>query len=310
MMARFLLKIIYFSVPLILFLGIVEISVRKNTFHAKSKYLEEHRDSIEILFLGSSHNWRAINPEFINYKTAPLAHGGSAINIDFLLLDKYIDVLPKLKVVIFELGYHNLEDYRDKDWSKNHIFNIYYDINNYDGQVPLNQNFLILSNFIEYFKRFLSPAKLEKFGQYNEYGFIYQSPSYMFESLDYDSILIHRKSDIYLEGRHTEESIENFKLNTKVLKKEIERCLSKNIKVVLLSPPKHYTYNDKMIASKLDRRDQFLDQYIDKQDVNIWNYEKTYQYQTKMFDNPDHLTPDGAASYTKKLDSLIQELLL
>lgn len=308
-MNNFLINISRFLLPFFLPLIILELSVRNNTFKAKANYIHQNKDSIEVMILGSSQNWRAINPKYLSNKIAPLAHGGSAINLDFLLFDKYIELLPNLKVVIFELGYHNLEDYRDSNWSKNHLFYIYYGINNYDAKPFLNENFLLTANFKEYLKRFITPVKNQPFGQFNEYGFITESPISMFERVNYDSLRIENKVKAYLKNRHKNISKKRFLMNTKKLRERVNRCLKNDIVVVFLSPPKHYTYNDEMLPDKLKRRDEFLQSYYSHKNVYIWNFERTYEYQPRMFGDPDHLNPKGAEIFSIKIDSVLSSLI-
>ncbi|MCA0932390.1 hypothetical protein LCM02_07995 [Lutimonas saemankumensis] len=310
-MKKFLFRAISFFFPVALLFVIVELTVRNNTFKAKADYIKKNKENIEVMILGSSHNWRAVNPKYLSFKTAPLAHGGSAINIDLILMEKYLELIPNLKFVILELGYHNLEDYRDRNWNKNHLFHIYYGINNYDKQPPLIDNFLLAVNPRQYIKRFILPIKNQQFGRYNEYGFITDGPKSdnMFEGVMYDSLQIKRLANNYLENKHKRVSDQYYLENTMKLKKMVTQCLKNNISVIFLSPPKHYTYNDEMLFDKLGRKDKFLQSYHNYENVYIWNFEETYEYQSEMFLDPDHLNPKGAKIFSIKLDSLLCDLL-
>lgn len=308
-MKKFVIKTIVFFLPLVLLFFLIERSVRNNTFKAKAEYIHENIEGIEAMILGSSQNWRAVNPEFLNINVAPLAHGGSAINIDFLLFEKFVELLPNLKVVIFELGYHNLEDSRDSDWSKNHLLHIYYGINNYDTHPPLKDNFLLTANIKQYTKRFITSEESQEFGRYNKYGFITDSPYWLFESLEYDSLRIEKGVEKYLKSRHKKTSKQKYLEHTEKLQKVVEQCLKNNISVVFLSPPKHYTYNKNMVDGKLLRRDEFVQSYNKHKNVHFWNFEKIYEYQSEMFGNPDHLNARGAKFFSDKIDSLLRDLI-
>jgi len=148
-MKQFLLKTGLFFVPLLILIIWIEVSVRNNTFSAKVECLKKP-DDIEVLILGSSQNWRAINPEYLDFNVAPLANGGSAFNLDHLLFKKYFPKFTNLKAVIFEMSYHTLEDTRNEQWEKNNLFYLYYGINNYEKKPPLKEYFLITSNTNEY----------------------------------------------------------------------------------------------------------------------------------------------------------------
>lgn len=313
-MNKFFKSLLIFFIPILFFFTVVELNLRNNTFKAKAKYIEENREEIEVMVLGSSQNWRAINPAYISSKIAPLAHGGSAINIDFLLFEKYVHLLPKLKVVIFEAGYHNLETRtKNSKWPKNHLFKIYYGIDNYKGNPPLKDYFLLSANFKEYFKKFITPLKTQKFGKFNQYGFITEYPTseFHFESVEYDSLKVKNIAAKYIKkNRQLKfDKKEIYNRNTNKFKEIITQCLDNDISVVLLSPPKHYTYNNLMKDDVLKRRDDFLQIYKNMGNVYFWNFEKSYEYQSELFLNPDHCNPEGAKIFSTTIDSLLSDLI-
>lgn len=312
-MKRFISKFLLFLLPLVIAFGIVEYNIRNNTFNAKKTYIEANKDCIEVLVLGSSHNWRAINPKYLSYKTAPLAHGESAMNIDFLLFNKYIDELPQLKVVIFELGYHNLEEKRDGNWNKNNLYKIFYSVDNYnkyDKHQPLKDYFLLSSNFKEYMRIFFTAQAERRNGIFNEYGFIEDESNSRFKKLHYDSTLIRKTSmSEYLYDRHQHESEVWYRENLAELNAAIKKCRERNIKIVLLSPPKYYLYNQYMKLTKVKRRENALKAYTGQEDIYIFNYERLYEYQATMFKNEDHLSLKGAQLFSLKVDSILTTII-
>lgn len=300
-MRLFLRKFVITILPIILAILGIEIFNRvNNTFYSKKTYIEKNRNSIEVLILGSSHTWRAINPEFLTAKCAPLAHGGSAFNIDYLLFKKFVNELPNLKVVILETSYHTFEDYRGKKWNKNHLFFVYYGINNYESTVPLSDYFLITSNFDAYVRRMWKTWKSAEFGQYNEYGFITNSKGTL-ERGHYDSTV--------LKLRHSKESPNNFKRNRILLEKIISTCEEKDLDIIFFSPPKYYTYNENNNINKLRRRNSLFNTYKKMDIVHIWNFEKIYENDTKVFSNEDHLNIYGAEKMTKLIDKRLNQIV-
>lgn len=300
-MRKFIIRIVVFILPIILFVGFVELSNRKNnTFYAKNKYIAQHSDSIEVLILGSSQTWRSINPEFLSLPIAPLAHGGSSFNIDYLLFKKFISELPNLKVVILETSYHSFEEYRNKSWNKNHLLYIFYGINNYQDKVPLKERFLVTANPKQYIKRLWTSSIFPEFGEFNKYGFITSANS-SFEETRYASS--------FLKNRHSKENLNYYKKNVRFLKEIAVICQEKDIDVVLFSPPKYYTYNENNGLKKLERRNFILNDYINKQGFHIWNFEKMYQYDKNMFINEDHLNVSGAKILTVELDFKLKRII-
>jgi hypothetical protein len=310
-MKKFLSKSVLFFLTLLLAAVLVECSVRDNTFKAKRDYIEANSDEIEVMILGSSQSFRAINPEFLSMKTAPLAHGGSAINMDFKLFDKYYRSFPKLKVVMVEISYHTLDESRNHNWNKNHLFSIYYDVNNYKHRPPLRDHLLLTANFHEYLKKFYKETFTSEAQEFNEFGYPFKwMEGSRFSDLQYnDSLILKTSRTEYLNGRHWDEHLSKFKTNTQKLDELIATCSNNGIEVVLLSPPKFYLYNEYMNEKKLKRRDSIFAKYRDHKNVHIWNFEAAYENETKLFGNEDHMNPEGAALFTKELNRLLEPLI-
>ncbi len=300
-MKRFIIKLTLFILPIVIIATSVEIyNRRNNTFYAKKQYVDKNQNAIEVMFLGSSQTWRAINPAFLTFKCAPLAHGESAFNIDYLLFNQYINNLPKLKVLVLETSYHTFEDYRDHKWNKNHLFWIYYGINNYEKNAPMSDYFMISSNPKEYLKKLWTSSIFPEFGQYNEFGYI-TSANKTLATGAYDPE--------FLKNRHAEENLTNFKINSGLLEKIIATCKEKNIEIVFFSPPKFSTYNKNNNLSKLNRRDSLLSIYKNNGFVNIWNYEKAFENDSQLFYNEDHLNINGSKKLTQEINVKLNEII-
>lgn len=305
-MKTFLFKAALFFLPFLAIIPI-ELSVRNNTYKLKAEYVKTFKDSIEILILGSSQTNKGLNPEDLDFIVAPLANDGSTLNLDYLLFERYFDQLPNLKFVMFELSYHALEDSKPNDWNKNHLFYNYYKINNYGKEPPLSEKFLVTSNPKLYLMRYFTPVSKLEDSKFNDVGFILNSTS-RFHKYDYDSVRISESSQQeYMEGRHQKIDLENFKNNVNLMDNAIEKCLNQGVKVILLSPPKHYLYNQNMREEKLERRDKFFDKYKNRNGVYIWNYERLYENRTEWFLNEDHLNPEGAKIFASDLNKRLKE---
>ncbi len=307
-MSKFILRSILFFLPFLLAFPI-EKSVENNSFKIKSDYIEKNKSNIEILLLGSSQNNKAINSEFLDFKIAPLANDGSTINIDFLLFEEYFPKLPNLKIVIFELSYHSLEDLKPNNWNKNHLFLKFYNINNYGKNPPLSEQFLITSNPKEYLKKYFTPNLKLKDNKYNPFGYTLNSPS-RFKKYNYNKKLIDKTSmDEYLRYRHQTENIKNYHINTKLLKKAIKICSRNNIKFVFLSPPKYYLYNNHLNKKRANRRNLFLEETLTIKNLYVWNFEHLYENKTEYFLNEDHLNYKGSKQFTTVINQKLKYLI-
>src|SRR5665647_305746 len=125
-------KIVLFLLPLIVVGGIMEILLRQipNFYQFKKGYLESNSDSLEILFLGNSHSYFGLNPDYINGISFNAAHVSQTLEYDLAILQKYDSKWSELKYIILPISYFSLydkmsesgESWRSKDYC------IYYDI--------------------------------------------------------------------------------------------------------------------------------------------------------------------------------------
>lgn len=296
-------RLCYFFLPLLGLLAYLEYYSRaNNSLVYKIKYLNENHDSIECLIMGASHNWRSINPELLSVNTATIANAGSAINIDFLLFDRYINELPNLKAIVFPASLYSFEDVRDENWEKNHLMHFYYGINNYKGRISFNQKFLIAANFKIYVQKYL--ASTHKF---NKYGYMYRERTIL-KVNEQGSLIQDEKVKLRLENHQKKGNRENYLKNTARLNEIIQQCLERNIKVVLLSPPKLAPYNNQKTISR-SRREQFFEQYQNNPNVFIWNEERTFENRPELFFDLNHMNNAGANEFSPRFDSLLNTII-
>lgn len=96
-------------VPL-LFMTVAEIVLRyvPNSYKDKLSIIENNKDDVELLIMGSSHSNNGINPRLFPMKAINVAMGGQGITIDEFLLERYIGQMPNLKYIILPIGYPTL----------------------------------------------------------------------------------------------------------------------------------------------------------------------------------------------------------
>lgn len=287
----------------------LELFFRDNTFNAKADILERQANETNTLFLGSSHMWRAVNPEWFD-QSLSMAIGGSAIDIDHLIFNEMIQRLPHLKTIVLEISYHSLEERRGQSWSKNFLIYNYFDINNYPNElVPWQDHLLMTSQPVFYVKKLLfNENKIEK-GKFNEYGFIDQAPkvsddySSRFASLGYNQAEIDSTSSVILEDLHTESNEINFEKSTSQVIEMAKVCASKNIELLIVSTPKYWTYNANMNLLKDQRRQKFYQLLNEEYDIQILNFERLYERDVNYFINENHLSVTGAKAFTEFLQN-------
>jgi len=107
---KFVLKVLLFALPWAAAWGLLEHKLGKipNSYSKKRINLEQQTDSIQALFLGTSHIYHGVNPDYFSCYGFNLADYLQTIYYDKRLTLKYIDKLPRLKVVGIEVCYFSL----------------------------------------------------------------------------------------------------------------------------------------------------------------------------------------------------------
>ncbi len=105
-----LIRIVVASIPIVIFLGIIEISLPEEPimFFQKSEYIKQNRDDIEILYLGDSAMYSAIIPDSVHTASynlgLPVEHPVMSLELAMHLSHE----LPKLHTVVLGLHHSSL----------------------------------------------------------------------------------------------------------------------------------------------------------------------------------------------------------
>lgn len=302
-MKKFITLIVVFALPFLVLFLLNEYYCRNmTTFAVKKDYLEKNCNAIEVLILGSSHSQNGINPEFLNKKSCNLAFGSQAISMDYFLLDKYIDKMPKLKIVLMEVSPFRF--YGDHDITKfnGYIYSNIYKINYKQSSLSLKNYSLVLSNykyFTSIFYDYLNPYSYKYF--VNAQGFVTNDFNDRFDKLKYDSIKINQSFSM----EHSFENKELFRMNDLFMKKLIRKCNAKKVKVILLSTPVYKTYQNKIPVNAIMEVDSLLHKYQIEFGVKSIDFSENKDFNIYDYKNDNHLNSNGAKKLTKKIDSLL-----
>lgn len=304
-MKNYLSNLFGFICALLLAMLVLEIILNTfpSEFKMKSNYLERNKDDVNVLFLGSSHTQKAVNPEYISHKAINLAHVGQSLDTDLYLLKKMIKELNQLQLVVIELSYHILEEEQDgkKHW-RNHLYLKYYNLNKFERPTFFWDKSLIYSNPKFFLNQIVLKKRNEKF---NNYGYNLNDIN-IFKGFNYDSLAIKRSAQNRMKFRHKEVSLINFNNNLKIVNEIIEMCESRNIRLIVQIPPVYKTYRDEMIDSKRNRLDSVIN-ILESKAIPVLNHEKS-DFDIKLFSDDDHLNEFGAESYSRLLDKEINLL--
>ncbi|WP_306533870.1 hypothetical protein [Geobacter sp.] len=313
-MKKVILKCLILIVPLAVVILFFEYNLRTmdNSYKIKTNNLETKLRNIEVINIGSSHANNAIVPDIIwPGKSYNLANSAQDFYYDFKLLEKYVDKMPNLKLVIIPVSYHSFE-YRISNGFE--PWRAYY----YSVYCGINSDSLLIRSDIRNYSAFALWEPLKAVGyamegfkgepvQLDEYGFMRVPP---------DSVeVIEKKINITtgkarVEEQHRFMKKDNVVYNEKILDKIMLLLKERQITPVFVTVPTYHTYYDNLQENKLSEMHKLISGYCSTYKVKYYDYYKDARFNITDFSNNDHLNMDGAKKFSKIIRKDIIEKLV
>ena len=303
-MNQFIKRTLFFSIPVIVCIAIMELLLRNipNDYSYKKNYLDQHSYQIETLFLGSSHSLYAVNPEYLNSNSFNAAHVAQSLDYDVEILKKYANQMDKLKYIIVPIDYFSLYNRLETgvEYWRIKNYTIYYGFDKSSGFV---ENLELLNgkcseNCFRVYK-YLWKKKSEISCNQRGWGTNYNSKN---------------KQDLFVTAkaaakRHAKKSISFFDENVKIVDEIISIAKSKNVKVIFYTCPAYKTYVSQLNQEQLQKTILTI-KGIQNLNTNVfyYNFLNDAKFTAKDFYDADHLNEIGAEKFSKKMDSIIINL--
>jgi len=292
----FIKRSVLFAIPIIIAAVLMELLLRSipNTYDIKNSLLEENASNIEIVLCGTSHTFGGIDPTQFDKFTVNIANDSQSLYYDIMILEKYLDQLTSLKMVVFEINFFSLYYNLDKgieSW-RNIFYYQTFDIKpqtaslNFLDKIRLFN--LTSSEITLLFKNYKLNQKYKA-----NYGFAKNEilPKQINEST----------------AKHKYDQFSNKFVNSAPedllgrLRKTLVRLSDKNIKIVFVQIPVSkqlcYFLQDPNTINKFDR----LDQYIIEFQIKNLTYLCDQRFNDSLFVDTDHLSYEGAKLLTSFL---------
>lgn len=304
-MIHFNLKFIKFIIPIIFVFFVIEIASRTipNDYKLKETYLSENFSKIETLVLGSSHSYYGVNPVYFNSNTFNSSYVSQSLDIDFEILKKYdFENLSNIILPISYFSYTHTLDSGPESWRKNNYV-IYFD---FDSE-KIQDYSVVLSNKLK-----LNLKRLFSFYFSNKSSV---TSSYLGWGVNYNSAdskdLIHTGQEA--SKRHTQIDYQS-KKNQLIIDKNIEAlndlvsyASTRNINVLLFTPPAYKTYSRNLQSNQLDKVYTLTDSICDKySNCNYLKLLNDTSFIASDYFDADHLSEIGAKKLSILIDSLIE----
>lgn len=301
-MKKVIRKISIFILPIVVLALIFEVLLRRipNEYTYKRTYLEKHADSIQVLFLGSSHAYLGINPAYMSVNSFNAAISSQSIDYDLQILQKFDTRLTHLKYIVLPISYFSLftnlseasESWRIK------YYMLYFQLHSAKkftayteilcGSLELNLKRLVL-----YYVRKKQSIGCSDLG--------WQIPFATNQDV----------AATGLEGakKHTNKNRALYPEQVDMLKQIISIAKQKNAVVLFYTPPTYNTYYNHLDTAQLSLTMNTAAELVkENSNTRYHSFLRDSSFTISDFYDGDHLNGPGAEKFTRKMDSLIRSI--
>jgi hypothetical protein len=305
----FLTSVLCFFVPIVLGYILIEVLVLQIPFNYKNtaSFFNSENDKIETIILGSSQMNNAVNPKYLDKTAINFASTSQHHDLDYNIYNQTKSKLNNLKYVVIELSYAHLElPHNGKYFWKNSVYLKYYGVNAFNRNTYFKDRLIYLSN-PDFYSRSLYDYNIlnKQEANYNSYGFDENNFQGSFKNLAFSEEKI---AEMKIKVRKTNQDLQ--KENTVFLFKMLDDLESNKYNVIIATLPVYKTYVEYIDTSVVKRRDSILE-VINKKYKNVSFLKEendTTLFTVTDFINHNHLNPNGAEKFTKKLNTHINTL--
>ena len=302
-MKKLIVRILVFLIPIFFLLLLFEYALRSipNDYSYKNNYLDRNSNKLEVLFLGNSHIYYGIDPDFMKMKSFNASHVAQPIDFDFEILKKNKEKLSKLKYIVIPIDYftfyNRLENGKEK-WRKKN-YNIYYGF--YKSYNPLNYFEILNGTITSNYKRLENNSTCK-----NAYLYCNALGWGKYDSRKNKNLVYSAISESAL---HKAPNNRYYNSSIGILKRIISCAQDLRVKLILITCPVHKEYlkliNSHQMDDAIKVATSFSHQYPN---VFYYNFLKDGSFRDNEFYDADHLNEIGARKFTFKIDSIIQSI--
>lgn len=282
-----------------------EIQLRKipNIYTVKKEIFERQLDSIQVLILGNSQSQYDIDPDYFSsgsskIKGFNLAYPSQSLYYDKELTFRYLDRIPKLKVVIISVSYFSLwselysavESWRDAGY-------MFWNIKSNDPRFfDIRRSSYIALYGIDYAQDLLRRNFKNVYVDYpavNGHGI---------EHLHHGIVLTVDAGKVRVKTHNDMMHYELINNNIDYMQSLITELKSRNIFTAIITTPVYKTYYENIDVKKEEINEDILNKLSVKNNVRYFNYLRDNRFDSTDFMNNDHLDNKGIEKFSKILN--------
>jgi len=306
MIKKYVLKTTKFLIPTLIFVVLLEISLRfiPNEFSYKKKYLDKNANQIETLILGSSYTYFGVDPKFFTLKSFNAADVNRPIYFDYLIYDKYKDEFKNLKNIVIPISYSTFNSKLNEaeelsPWGSFNYY-IYFGLPN---KSSIRNNFEVLSMPFSSVREKISLYIQKRMDNNTNYGW-----STLGWGNYYDS---NHKIDMEKDGFKEKDMFDSisFKLNTIDFFHFAENLKNRDINLCIIIPPFYKTFKVNRDIKCVNETYNVLKEVTVKyNNCFFYDFSSDIDFIEEDFFDSNHLNMNGARKLSVKLNNIITNI--
>lgn len=285
---RFLRDLGLFLLPLLAFWGLLETAARRlpTPLGQRKADIEGRLDRIEILVTGNSHMMMGIDPRLLGHETCTLASTGQSLYYGTALVRRYLDRLPRLRLVVLGVSYQSLES-EIRDGGLRWFFLDVFGIRPHDGLRPADV--LSASALLR-----LGPERLRIL--FTQKKAVLQEMPIQGEARRDEDAATRRLAESSADMRP-----ERIPANRRYLQELVGETRRRGVELLLLTVPLSPTLVTRLDPARYRRMQETLEDLARTPGIRYRNDIADRRFGDADFRDPDHMSPRGAARYSRIL---------
>jgi hypothetical protein len=317
---RFLRRLCLFVTPVVVALGALEarMSTIPNAYSRKLAMVDERRDAIEALVLGSSHEFEGVDTDAFSRPTFNLAMPSQSVSQSSEVALQYLRVhripgqsaavlaLPKLRSVLLGISYYSLP-YRMSTTGDDRLgfymrtYRVFGDTTLHDLVNPSNYLYMgiygwpavqgVIRQQTEDYVGNLGPGGSNR----GSHGPPADAARPTFEATAIPRAAYH----------HEVARSSNVAVNLDFMRRLAAECRLRGVRLMLFTSPVTEEYADAFGADPWLVQRQIIERFSSEFAVDYFDYSRSAAFTWRDFANADHLNGDGAARFGRLLSSVV-----
>ncbi|TRW22978.1 hypothetical protein FMM05_14870 [Flavobacterium zepuense] len=304
-MRKFLIKLNYFLIPVVLGWLLLEIFYRAvpNNYTEKNKHIRGSYNDCQTLILGNSHTFYGLNPDDFTAPAFNISNVSQTLFYDKLLFEKHVDSFAVLKNIIIPIEYSSLSHsdfHPELEWRK------YF----YEDQMDLDTQTISDFDVKKYSLALVPRFSLTIFSlrEYLKSGTLVECSTKGWRRQNgVNELYNNPKMAKIIADKHEDGSVD-FRKNVQRLKNIIAACNKRGITVVLVTMPVTSNYAANVNQQKLALITKECSQLAKIKNVYYLNLFQDSLFQDTDFYDTDHLNSGGAKKCSQLLDRFIKSI--